>query len=617
MVSLIFAHNFMFSQQPISFMSSPIFLVITPPKIEHPLRIKRRKFKEKKQKNQLLLEFSECCGGLTMCKRWEVEGDSELELKVLEFMKNSKNPQMFPSKRDLVEAGRVDLVEEIVKRGGWMSLGWNNDDNEVKIDDGLVESFDFGGEKCGKFDGDGDEVNNGNGLGKSFDFDGEKYGKIDNGGGEVKIDDGLVESFDFGGERYGKFDNDNGEVKIDDGLGKSSDFDGEKCGKIHNGGGEVKIGNELGESFDFGVEKYGEFDGNEDEKREVSKELDESNGSIEVEREEVSGIEGILQRLEKQRNISFGTNSERNVNTTHGFGEQSSGSSTDVDSCHPEGSVPASLGLNGPMYSGNGSVRSYSNTSSSSLKADTWRAWSDQRAGYSDKEFEAEIDFGGKPDIKTPDDSLGEILAVTDIKEGLELTKDLDSLVRDISQTDIKSRLQHLKLELSSALRSLNSNATDLSEKVEEHSSEDLTRLSDASEFQETEFMHTQHKLRSMRANLAVLEGKMALAMIDAQKILEEKQKRIDDARVALQLLRTTCIVWPNSGSEVLLAGSFDGWATQWKMERSSTGIFSLWLKLYPGQYEIKFIVDGIWMVDPLRPIVNHSGFENNLLLVS
>lgn len=49
----------------------------------------------------------------------------------------------------------------------------------------------------------------------------------------------------------------------------------------------------------------------------------------------------------------------------------------------------------------------------------------------------------------------------------------------------------------------------------------------------------------------------------DAQKMVEEKQKRIDDNRRAFQHLRTTCIVWPNSASVVLLAGSFDGWATQ------------------------------------------------------
>ena len=45
--------------------------------------------------------------------------------------------------------------------------------------------------------------------------------------------------------------------------------------------------------------------------------------------------------------------------------------------------------------------------------------------------------------------------------------------------------------------------------------------------------------------------------------MVEEKQKRIDDARRTLMLIRTVCIVWPNLASEVLLAGSFDGWASQ------------------------------------------------------
>lgn len=43
---------------------------------------------------------------------------------------------------------------------------------------------------------------------------------------------------------------------------------------------------------------------------------------------------------------------------------------------------------------------------------------------------------------------------------------------------------------------------------------------------------------------------------------MEEKQKRVDNARRALRLLCSTCIVWPNPASEVLLAGSFDGWVT-------------------------------------------------------
>ncbi|WMV07632.1 hypothetical protein MTR67_001017 [Solanum verrucosum] len=128
--------------------------------------------------------------------------------------------------------------------------------------------------------------------------------------------------------------------------------------------------------------------------------------------------------------------------------------------------------------------------------------------------------------------------------------------------------------------------------------------------------------------------------------MLDEKQKRIDRSSKALQLLRTARIVWTNSASEVLLAGSFDGWTTQkvtWKlgeepvlctiksillsmtrciemqrkMEKSSTGVFSVRLKLYPGRYEIKFVVDGIWKIDPLWPIVHNDGHENNLFIVT
>ena len=49
----------------------------------------------------------------------------------------------------------------------------------------------------------------------------------------------------------------------------------------------------------------------------------------------------------------------------------------------------------------------------------------------------------------------------------------------------------------------------------------------------------------------------------DAQKVVEGKRKRIDGAHIALQLLRTACIVWTNSAYEVWLVGSYDGWSTQ------------------------------------------------------
>lgn len=47
------------------------------------------------------------------------------------------------------------------------------------------------------------------------------------------------------------------------------------------------------------------------------------------------------------------------------------------------------------------------------------------------------------------------------------------------------------------------------------------------------------------------------------ERVLEDKQKRIDTVRKGLEILQTSCVVWSNSASEVLLTGSFDGWTSQ------------------------------------------------------
>lgn len=216
----------------------------------------------------------------------------------------------------------------------------------------------------------------------------------------------------------------------------------------------------------------------------------------------------------------------------------------------------------------------------------------------------------------------GQVLITQNLKDEIiakaaDATKILDGWKAN-NHNRIRVRIQHLETELASALHTLRSRSKGSNNKEDPlTSSHDLETISDAVEFQENEFIKAQDRLRSIRANLAVLEGRMSLTIMDAQKILEEKQKRIDNASKSLQLLRNTCVVWSKAGSEVLLAGSFDGWTTQRKMQKSRTGIFSLSLMLYPGTYEIKFIVDGSWEIDLLRPIVRNNGYENNILIVS
>ncbi|KAL9328025.1 hypothetical protein ACSQ67_003028 [Phaseolus vulgaris] len=261
--------------------------------------------------------------------------------------------------------------------------------------------------------------------------------------------------------------------------------------------------------------------------------------------------------------------------------------------------------------------------SKNSLKPEMWRSWIAQRNGFPDADFEdAEIvptetqkggtsDISGQPDILIRREFSSEL---TNNEIGLH------SLDGNPNLIDIKSRIQHLESELSSTLHSLRSSSDKISKQmvsVHKSSSDDLAKLSDAWEFQENEIMNAQDKLRSIQAKLAVLEGKMTLAIMDANKAVEEKQMKIGKAQKALQMLKTTCVVWPSNAAEVFLTGSFDGWSNKRKMERLSSGIFSVSLQLYPGRYEIKFIVDGEWKIDPLRPTVTSDGYENNILIVS
>ena len=62
-------------------------------------------------------------GFLRRCKDWDCEGDFSLEAEILEFMNCSKNPKAFPTKRQLIDSGRLDLVDAIIKKGGWLTLG--------------------------------------------------------------------------------------------------------------------------------------------------------------------------------------------------------------------------------------------------------------------------------------------------------------------------------------------------------------------------------------------------------------------------------------------------------------------------------------------------------------
>ncbi|KAL3654186.1 hypothetical protein CASFOL_003867 [Castilleja foliolosa] len=434
--------------------------------------------------------------------RWcKGEDEVELEAEIMDFMAKSEKPTMFPTKQELIGAGRADLAEAVEKKGGWYLLGYDVDENVEKSMDVDVDTKKLQGraESCK-----------------------ESASLREHSGDSVSGDDNEDEF--------------SSEVNLD--------FL------------QLDASASLAKSLEIG---------------------------------EDSGIEGILSRLEKQRNSDIGLNLEINDSVAH------AGNKDDTD-------FDTSLGID------NGTLTHQEGKISQNSEPENWRTWSYQRAGFQNTEFEAAEISLSKGRMETDKESYHD--------HGMFLSTGDWYIYEQINYNQIRTRLQHLESELNSAFDSLRSKRKECISDEVTGSSSDLRKLSDECEFLENEFMSANETLRSMRAKLAVLAGKMALA-IDAQKILDEKQKRIDGPYKASQLLRTKLIMYHSSASEVLLVGSFDGWTSQRKMERKSPGIFSLWLKLYPGRYEVKFIVDGVWKVDPLRPVVHNKGHENNIFIIT
>ena len=73
-------------------------------------------------------------------------------------------------------------------------------------------------------------------------------------------------------------------------------------------------------------------------------------------------------------------------------------------------------------------------------------------------------------------------------------------------------------------------------------------------------------------------------------------------------------------GHEVYVAGTFNNWnAKQYRLNnRKGTGDYRLVVPLAPGRFEYKFIVDGLWCVDPECPdwVRSNYGSMNSVVTV-
>jgi len=82
---------------------------------------------------------------------------------------------------------------------------------------------------------------------------------------------------------------------------------------------------------------------------------------------------------------------------------------------------------------------------------------------------------------------------------------------------------------------------------------------------------------------------------------------------------KTTFTLQAPEATQVFVAGCFNGWNPSTDpLGMGSDGIWTCTLVLDPGEYEYRFVVDGVWRDDPLAEIrrPNDMGCENCLIVV-
>lgn len=104
-------------------------------------------------------------------------------------------------------------------------------------------------------------------------------------------------------------------------------------------------------------------------------------------------------------------------------------------------------------------------------------------------------------------------------------------------------------------------------------------------------------KTSKERQKTMPVNGKTAKPRKSAKKAVEAKPAA--PAKSARK--RVTFSLAADAGSEVFVAGEFNNWdpAAKRMTDKDGNGLYSAVLNLAPGEYEYKFVINGIWCVDP------------------
>ncbi|MED6156327.1 hypothetical protein PIB30_117967 [Stylosanthes scabra] len=144
----------------------------------------------------------------------------------------------------------------------------------------------------------------------------------------------------------------------------------------------------------------------------------------------------------------------------------------------------------------------------------------------------------------------------------------------------------------------------------------------------ELELSRLKEQIEKEKLALSVLQTKAEAEIDKARKLISEKDAELHVAEESLSGLKEVQLEFCGDADAVEVAGSFNGWHHRIKLDpqplTSSVDFggsrkkrfWSTTLWLYPGVYEIKFVVDGHWRIDPQRESVSRGHISNNILRV-
>lgn len=104
-------------------------------------------------------------------------------------------------------------------------------------------------------------------------------------------------------------------------------------------------------------------------------------------------------------------------------------------------------------------------------------------------------------------------------------------------------------------------------------------------------------------------------------KIVAPKTKKcMTEKCCKVKSISTTFTVHAEKGKAVYLAGEFNKWdPTAKKMTyKAKSAVYATTIKLMPGEYQYKFVIDGTWCADPenANSVKNDQGTFNSVIVI-